>query len=128
METPDTSKYKNRRIVAGVLAIAWAIVIFILSAIPADNYPDHPGFLNNVVHFFVYFVLAALIVAALTGGKLKPVPIALIAIVISSVYGATDEFHQYFVPGRLCDPVDWAVDTLGAIAGALVASKLLRRK
>ena len=114
--------------IAGGLAIAWAAVIFVLSSIPADSYPDHPSFLNNVVHFFVYFVLVGLLVAALAGGKLKPLPALVIAIIIASLYGASDEFHQYFVPGRLADPVDWMVDTLGAIRGALVATALLRKK
>jgi len=128
MEKQSASKSNKRRMVAGGLAIVWAVVIFILSSIPADSYPDHPSFLNNVVHFFVYFVLAALLVVALTGGKLNPIPATVIAIIIASLYGATDEFHQYFVPGRLADPVDWLVDTLGAITGALVATVLLRRK
>ena len=128
METPSASKSKKSRIIAWGLAIVWAMVIFILSSIPADSYPDHPSFLNNVVHFFVYFVLAALLVAGLAGGKLNPLLAMVLAIIIASLYGATDEFHQYFVPGRLADPADWMVDTLGAIAGALVATLLLRSK
>ncbi|MCX5731999.1 MAG: VanZ family protein, partial [Deltaproteobacteria bacterium] len=44
--------------------------------------------------------------------------------------GATDEFHQSFVPGRNADVADWMADTLGAAAGAaigaLVATVALR--
>ena len=51
----------------------------------------------------------------------------LLAIVVASAYGVTDEFHQLFVPGRACDPVDWMVDTAGAALGALLAHVALRR-
>ena len=38
----------------------------------------------------------------------------------ASLFGASDEFHQSFVPGRDTDVFDWVADTLGATAGALV--------
>jgi VanZ family protein len=31
------------------------------------------------------------------------------------VYGASDEFHQYFVPGRQADVFDLMADSLGAV-------------
>lgn len=40
------------------------------------------------------------------------------AVLIASLYGVTDEFHQIFTPGRSCDPADWAVDTIAAAVGA----------
>ena len=40
------------------------------------------------------------------------------AIIAASIYGASDEYHQYFVPGRVCDWVDWVADTLGATLAA----------
>lgn len=48
------------------------------------------------------------------------------AIVLASLYAVTDEFHQSFVPGRMCDPADWLTDTLGAMLGAAVAAIALR--
>jgi VanZ family protein len=39
---------------------------------------------------------------------------------IASLYGATDEVHQLFVPGRNCNAWDWAADTVGAALGAAV--------
>ena len=49
---------------------------------------------------------------------------------LASLYGATDEFHQSFVPGRDSDVLDWVADTLGAALGAAsatVATRALRR-
>ena len=50
------------------------------------------------------------------------------AILIASLYGASDEFHQLFVPGRLCDPADWLTDTCGAALGASIAAAVLALK
>ena len=41
------------------------------------------------------------------------------AIVATSLYGATDEWHQSFVPMRDSDVRDWVADTLGGTAGAV---------
>lgn len=41
------------------------------------------------------------------------------AVILTSIYAATDEFHQLFVEGRSCQITDWAIDTAGAILGAL---------
>jgi VanZ family protein len=49
------------------------------------------------------------------------------AALIGSIYGATDEFHQRFVPHRSADAGDWMADTAGAVLGALLAWLVLRR-
>lgn len=46
---------------------------------------------------------------------------------LASLYGATDEFHQIFTPGRSCDPADWLVDTIAALIGAFIVALILRR-
>lgn len=48
----------------------------------------------------------------------------LLAVACASLYGVTDELHQYFVPGRACDPADWLVDTCGAVLGAMLLKAL----
>jgi VanZ family protein len=47
---------------------------------------------------------------------------ALLAFLISSLYAVTDEFHQSFVDGRHGTSVDWAIDSAGAAAAALVVT------
>jgi len=47
-----------------------------------------------------------------------------------SFYAATDEWHQYFVPGRSCMWQDWAIDTAGVFAGvsaALLFARILKK-
>lgn len=49
----------------------------------------------------------------------KNKPSFVFAVMLTSIYAATDEFHQLFVEGRSCQITDWAIDTAGAILGAL---------
>ncbi|MEG0375052.1 MAG: VanZ family protein [Raoultibacter sp.] len=82
--------------------------------------------LSVLGHFFEYFILSFLLVNALWQHmSLKRA--CVVAIVCSSLFGITDELHQYFVPGRMCDPLDWAVDTIAATVGAIVARPVLKR-
>ena len=111
---------QTARIIAGILAVLVAAAIFVMSSIPASGYPSHPDSLNVVAHFGAYFVLASLLAIALNAPKRKLWIAALMAIIIASLYGASDEIHQYFVPTRNCDPIDWVVDTLGAFFGAAI--------
>lgn len=48
----------------------------------------------------------------------------LIAILLTSLFGAVDELHQYFVPGRSADYQDWLADTIGAIIAMIAYAKL----
>lgn len=41
------------------------------------------------------------------------------AVLCASLYAVTDEIHQIFVDGRACRVQDWAIDTAGALLGAL---------
>jgi VanZ family protein len=125
MQTQDGSKrLTRRRVIAGILAVLCAAAIFIFSHIPGESYPSHPGFLNNVAHFCEYLVLATLLTVALTGGRLKTWHVVLLALVLASAYAASDEFHQYFIPGRTPDIMDWATDTIGGTAGATLTTLL----
>lgn len=101
------------RIVWGVAALLWMGVIFRLSALPGSAIPGH---FSSLGHFVLYAVLGGLYFMALpkkTPGSLRW---AILAIVLASAYGVTDEFHQSFVPGRVPDVMDWLVDTAGALA------------
>ena len=68
--------------------------------------------------FGEYSVFGALLANSLSDGR-PTLRLALFAIVIASLYGVTDEFHQHFTPGRVPDAADWALDTIGATVGAL---------
>lgn len=103
--------------------IVWASIIFSMSSIPGSAIPGQWG---SQAHFAEYAVLGVLTYWALR--LHAPLLRALVwAVALSSAYGITDEFHQSFVPQRMPDPADWAVDTLGALVGVAVAALLESR-
>ena len=119
---------KLPRIIAWVLVVLWAALIFFLSSIPGTGFPSYPEPLNVVAHFVLYMVLGILLTRALGYSKMPLWKVALIAIAIASLYGVSDEFPQHYVPDRIMDPMDWVVDTLGAITGAIVTIFYLSSK
>jgi VanZ family protein len=64
---------------------------------------------DKVVHFSVFGLMATLVLRPFRSRHV------IWAIVIVSLFGATDELHQSFTPGRSMDYHDWIADTLGAI-------------
>jgi VanZ family protein len=79
---------------------------------------------DKVVHFSVYGLLGVLTCRTRRGAGW-----AILAVVLTSLYGASDEWHQSFVPGRAAGVADWMADTLGAVVavGCYAGSPRLRR-
>jgi VanZ family protein len=48
-------------------------------------------------------------------------------LVISFVYGASDELHQWFVPGRYATIGDLLADSLGGGVGGFIFFKIKRK-
>lgn len=106
--------------------IAVMAVIFFLSS--RSQLPDLDGGrdVQSVAgHFFAYAALGASLAVFLRWLGWSAVKALLAAIVLATIYGVTDEFHQSFVPNRQTDVEDLLVDFLGACAGALAAMQLL---
>jgi VanZ family protein len=112
----------------GALAALWAGVLFWESSRP-DPFPFLPGSIlsqDKLLHAGAYAVLGVLLATALRATRLGAARAVVVAAVLASAYGATDEWHQAYVPGRTSDPADWAADTVGAILGASAAVLALR--
>lgn len=103
--------------------------IFILSSMAEPPAPS--GMDDKSQHFLAYAGLGALTLRATSGGTLAGVTgrAALAAWAIVALYGASDEYHQSFVPGRSQDVLDWRADVLGAAAaiGVVWLSGILLR-
>jgi VanZ family protein len=96
-------------------------VIFFLSA-QTDTGADRAWWdlvLRKLAHMTEYAVLTVLWWRALRGlGAGRPL---VLAIGISLLYAASDEFHQTFVEGRTGTPVDVGIDFVGMlIASAMI--------
>jgi VanZ family protein len=110
------SVLSSRTRVWGPVAVYMA-AIFVLSAMPEP--PAPPGLDDKTGHFVAYAGLGAVTLRATSGGALAGMRLgaALTAWAISAIYGASDEVHQRFVPGRTADLLDVRADALGAAAG-----------
>jgi VanZ family protein len=84
---------------------------------------------DKVQHLLAYAVLAAGVAVWFSRARWRAHPevTLLLVICIASLYGVTDEVHQRFVPGRICNAWDWVADTVGAAIGAALYVKFLNR-
>lgn len=102
--------------VAGFMAL-----IFLLSA--QSDLPAVERVSDKTLHVAAYFVFGLLVLRATHRGfgPLRAVP-ALVAMLLALAYGALDEWHQSWVPGRTPSVLDWVADGIGAgLACAAVA-------
>jgi VanZ family protein len=112
--------------------IIWAALIFVASSIPSSDIPKAKILeFDKAIHLSIYFVFAFLIFRAFSydgfSSKLHAAA-AWVTVLLAAFYGATDEFHQFFVPGRSMDVFDWLADTSGAILAVALAAYLVRRR
>jgi VanZ family protein len=109
--------------------VAYAAIIFWLSSQsnPLPMLPRDWLAQDKVLHACEYAVLGAMLVVALRLLGLGTGRALLLAVLLASAYGASDEVHQSFVPGRSADVLDWVADTFGALLGAVAAFAVLRR-
>ena len=98
--------------------VAYMALIFVISAQPQPPLPSQLS--DKQGHSIGYMGLAVTVSRAVAGGLARgaSLPAAAAAWAIASAYGATDEWHQSFVPGRSSDVHDWYADTAGALGGA----------
>lgn len=135
MQQEHNKRGTAAKIICWVLTAACMAAIFYFSSRTADESEQQSGFfaqlitklfgiggfsdfiIRKLAHFTEFAGLGLLFAIALkvqTGKAKTPA-----AIICSSIYAATDEIHQIFVPGRACRVLDWGIDTGGAALGAL---------
>lgn len=126
---------KKLRVLFWVLTVICMAVIFYFSSRTADESSRQSGAIldwlinifgdNSFTDFIVrksahcleYTGLCILFNCAFyfTRNKISTIP----SVICTSAYAVTDEFHQLFVDGRSCEIRDWAIDTCGAVIGAI---------
>lgn len=74
----------------------------------------------SFLHVIEYSALTFLFLRALFAYKNPPFRAFLLAIIITVVYGISDELHQSFVPNRVPDVMDVMMDGIGAVAGSFI--------
>tara|TARA_Y100001001_G_C7890585_1_gene268046 strand:- start:255 stop:668 length:414 start_codon:yes stop_codon:yes gene_type:complete len=120
---------------SGTAAIAWMGLIFYLSSLSGAEASQ--GLESGAVswlgdlrsyaaHIVLYAVLAALIQVALWGWSLElQLRWVIVAAVLASLFGISDEYHQSFVTGRSATLVDGLVDSIAAFASSTLFWRLV---
>lgn len=87
----------------------------------ADRW-DHP--VRKCAHMTEYAILGFFLFGAYCKDGAKYRNYMLMAFGTAVFYAMTDEFHQYFVPGRACMITDVGFDSVGAAVGVAFSSFL----
>jgi VanZ family protein len=85
-------------------------------------------FMDKAIHLIEFSVLGFLLsfgcfLSLKYSSKVK----AYMTFLSGTLLGALDELHQYFVPGRSTEILDWIADALGVLLGLLIFIFLFRR-
>ena len=100
-------------------------LIFWLSSMPHIPGPELFSAQDKVGHFFVFGLFGIFVAGALGPWEKQPSWLSVgIVTIIVAVYGASDEVHQMFVPGRDASLADLFFDTLGGFSFAYLYRRL----
>ncbi len=99
--------------------IIYCLAIYIQSDFPSPERIPSFQFSDKVLHFWAYAVMGILFYRAYQTLRFKDNvrKLMLLSVVSASLYGISDEIHQYFVPFRDADILDAVANTLGALCG-----------
>lgn len=111
--------------------LLWLALLWVFSSL---SLPSSAAYLPSFKHFdklehFAYFFGSGFL---LTGYLFRSKPeepdwraILIRVVLVISLIGWLDEWHQTFTPGRCGnDPYDWLADVLGASAGAFAFKRI----
>ena len=123
--TFSTGLFASERTAAVILPVLAAL----LPGRPrAELWAIHEG-IRKTAHFAEYMILSVLLYQALRGERRWNPRAAGLAFTFAGLYAVSDEFHQWFVPGRTAAATDCLIDMTGAAAaqGLLAARTTWRR-
>jgi len=107
------------------LLLGWCLLIFGLSSRPVISTPSWFEHQDKLFHASAYAIMGWLFWRWGCAAPSWPAAtVAVAGMLFCTLYGASDEWHQSFVPARDASAGDWLADTLGA---ALTIVLLYRR-
>lgn len=111
-------------------ALLYMLLIWALSSFPIQLDFSRVPLRDKGVHFVEYGTLSVLLTHALrtTVPQRNALLTWAFAVLITTLWGAIDEIHQAYVPGRFSDVGDLIADFCGAATGALLYLLLRRRE
>ncbi|MGA3057733.1 MAG: VanZ family protein [Candidatus Limnocylindrales bacterium] len=116
-----------RLTLAWLPAVAWAGVIFALSATPNLRVAESEVvdlIVRKAGHMAEFGTLALLAWRAFAYSRLRGAVV--LSLALTAAYAGSDEFHQSFIAGRTASPVDVGIDSAGALIALLALVAWLR--
>lgn len=108
------------------LTIGYMALIFYLSSSPDTGLPEiFPEGFDKFTHAGVYAVLASLFYSSLSKSGVRKY-VFVLALLLSALYGFSDELHQSFVPGRDPSFGDLIADFIGSALGSYFAGRFFK--
>jgi VanZ family protein len=106
--------------------ILYCVFIYIQSCLPAPFEMPEVSHFDKLLHLGAYGVLGILFYRTYLAGWPQALTRTLIwaSVISTALYGLSDEIHQYFVPERCADPLDWLADAVGGTSGAVIYQRL----
>jgi VanZ family protein len=110
--------------------LLYCLFIFIQSSLPASEHLPDFDFSDKLLHAGAYAVLGLLLYRAFNAmdKRTTTVKMVILSVVLTALYGASDEVHQYFVPSRSAEFLDFAADAIGAILGTVMALVIFTKR
>ena len=109
-----------------LVLVGWMALITYWSS--QGNLPIDQPVINDNLHGFqhrIAHLLAFGLLGVLARWSFDGFPRATVwAVVLASAFGASDEWHQQFTPGRRAAIDDWALDTASAAVALYVVARL----
>lgn len=110
--------------------LLWMGVIFIGSSIgsmPKVGGVATDAIVHRTAHLIEFAILGWLVLRALSDGRPITRREMVITLIVATLYGASDEFHQRFTPGRSSELSAVLFDAAGGLIGLWVWRWKMRR-
>ncbi|MFO7708559.1 MAG: VanZ family protein [Desulfobacterales bacterium] len=106
--------------------IAYCTFIVIQSHLPSPVELPEVSHVDKLLHAGAYGVMAVLFYRTYRAGWPQAGRRALLwaSVASAALFGLSDEIHQFFVPERTADPLDFLADAAGAFLGAALYQRL----
>ncbi len=122
LDFKDGSKVLKKFLFYWFPVFIYCLLIFMHSSYPSpESVPDWP-YIDKLLHIAVYALLGALFLRAFRTLRIQHnlKLVMMLSILLSSLYGISDEIHQYYVPFRNADFLDALADMIGSVCGVYV--------
>jgi VanZ family protein len=107
----------RKRLYLGLL-IGWVGLTFLLTSLPHPKFSMGILYHDKAAHFAFYGVTGFLCALWRRESGFPAKQAVRYAVLFVLAVGAVDEIHQYWIPGRSMELLDWMADTLGGGTGA----------